>query len=662
MKSVSTLPEAFETHLKSERGINFIEGNQRDFKINYSALYERSLGILHHLQNRGIQPGSELIVLVNSNQQFIDVFWAAIFGRIIPVPLAAGISAEHREKIFRVFQVLENPYLYTTRENLDRLIAFGENEGRYKETSALRERVFLIDEIEDISTPGQSHNSSPHDTAFIQFSSGSTSEPKGIVLTHENLMTNIKAISKGMAMTQEDATLSWMPLTHDMGLIGFHLVPFVNGVDHFIISTDIFIRRPLIWLAKAQEKNANVLCSPNFGFRHYLNAFSEEKAEGLDLSHVRMIYNGAEPISVSLCEEFLKTLAPYGLRETSMFPVYGLAEASLAVTFPERDNRYKVANLSRNSLSIGDQVAEVSGHTESQVQYMFVGKPVQDCEVRIVDAHGLTLEEMHLGTIEIRGKNVTQGYYQNPEANGRLINEQGWLDTGDIGFLQSGELVITGRKKDILFVNGQNYYPHDIEQIIVKQDQAELGKVAASGIRKNDAPEDKIVIFIHHKGSLDTFVPKVGAIRKIINQQLGIVVDHVIPIQKMPKTTSGKLQRYLLSEWFLQGKFRETLTKLHQLIGDIGQISFTVSRLEQQLQDICNEIVPDKNIGVTDNIFEIGTNSLTLSQIHERIEEVWPDKIEVRDFLDYPTIRELAGFLATRLKEAPDRSINVSGV
>ena len=167
MIHASTLPEAFETHLESGRGINFIEGNQRDVRINYATLYERSLGILYHLQNKGIQPDSELVVLVNSNQQFIDVFWAAIFGRIIPVPLAAGISSEHREKIFRVFQLLENPYLYTTRENLDRLIGFGESEGRYKETTALKERAFLIDEIEDISTPGQSYSSSPFDTAFI---------------------------------------------------------------------------------------------------------------------------------------------------------------------------------------------------------------------------------------------------------------------------------------------------------------------------------------------------------------------------------------------------------------------------------------------------------------------------------------------------------------
>ena len=662
MIQATTLSLAFEAHLDNTRGISFIEGENKDLKVSYETQYKRSLGILYHLQKKGVHPDSALIVLLSSNQQFIDVFWAAIFGKIVPVPVAPGISTEHREKIFRIFQLLENPYFYTTRENLDRIVAYGESEGLFREVASLKERAFLTDEIDDIRMAGQRHQSSPQDMAFIQFSSGSTSAPKGVILTHENLMTNIKAISKGMAMTEEDATLSWMPLTHDMGLIGFHLVPFLNGVDHYIIPTEIFIRRPLIWLSKSHEKKANVLCSPNFGYRHYLNAFSRDKVEGLDLSHVRMIYNGAEPISVSLCKEFLSTLSAYGLRETSMFPVYGLAEASLAVTFPKLDTRYAVASLARKSLSMGNKISEVHDHREGRVEYMFVGKPVENCEVRIVDSHGLPVEEREIGTIEIRGKNVTRGYYCNPEANSRLINAQGWLDTGDVGFLQGGALVITGRKKDILFVHGQNYYPHDLEQIIIKADEAELGKVAVCGVRSKEDEEDGIVVFLHHRGNLEVFVSKVGAIRKIIGQQLGIVVDHVIPVQKLPKTTSGKPQRYLLSEWFLQGKFRETLTKLNQLMDDIEQISFSRSRLEQQLQDICNEIVPDKGIGVTDNIFEMGANSLTLAQIHERMDEVWPDKIEVRDFLDYPTIRELAEFLESKLKETPDKSLDVSGV
>ena len=212
----------------------------------------------------------------------------------------------------------------------------------------------ISDLLEDHEYRGTAHTPNPEDTAFIQFSSGSTSEPKGVVLTHHNIMSNINAINIGTNYTKADISLSWMPLTHDMGLLGFHLNMLSLGISQCLMPTDLFSRRPLLWLDMVSELKATVTCSPNFGYKHYLKALRNKAPEGIDLSHVRVIYNGAEPISIELCDQFLDTLAGVGLAKGTMFTVYGLAEATLAVAFPKPGEPYRAVYLDRHAMLMGD--------------------------------------------------------------------------------------------------------------------------------------------------------------------------------------------------------------------------------------------------------------------------------------------------------------------
>jgi acyl-CoA synthetase (AMP-forming)/AMP-acid ligase II len=244
--------------------------------------------------------------------------------------------------------------------------------------------VFL-DEIADVAVPGVEHRATPDDVAFIQFSSGSTSEPKGVILTHRNLTANIGAIAAGIGARPDDASLSWMPLTHDMGLIGFHLTPLFEGVDHWLMPTALFVRRPGLWPAKVSEHRVSVTCSPNFGYMHYLKSHDAAKVAQLDLSPVRIIFNGAEPIAADLCRDFLAALAPAGLAPNVMFPVYGLAEASLAVTFPAVGAPLAVETLARGALGPGDVVRAVDASADDAVELVRVGRPVSGCELRIAD-------------------------------------------------------------------------------------------------------------------------------------------------------------------------------------------------------------------------------------------------------------------------------------
>ena len=308
-----TLTELLEAHRNVARSLTYLEGERDTRSVTFGELYERALAILHRLQRLGARPGDKLILFLSGNEPFIDAFWAALLGGIIAVPVAPGISDEHRHKLLRIARKLKSPYIYTEQRLLDRVAATAHAPDELATLEALRQRAFLVDELEQLGRSGKLHRARPGDTAFIQFSSGSTSEPKGVVLTHANLLANIRGVTEIAHFNQDDVSLSWMPLTHDMGLIGFHLIMFANRVHSHLMPTDLFVRRPLLWLQFATRIRASILCSPNFGYRHYLKVLGDRAPAELDLSSVRLIFNGAEPISVELCDQFLQRLAPCGL-------------------------------------------------------------------------------------------------------------------------------------------------------------------------------------------------------------------------------------------------------------------------------------------------------------------------------------------------------------
>jgi acyl-CoA synthetase (AMP-forming)/AMP-acid ligase II len=649
----ATLNEALAARRASDRVIHYIEDESNERTLPFSKLYSRAAGLLHHFQSCGAGPGSEMILMLDHNEQFVDAFWACVLGNMIAVPLAPGATDEHRLKFFRVLRKLKQPYLCTDQRIFARLATYAADNALTAEIERIKPATVFLDQLDDISRLGRVRAPKPDDIAFVQYSSGSTSEPKGVTLTHRNLLTNIAAIVHGINLNESDACLSWMPLTHDMGLIGFHLTPLVTNVTHHLISTAVFVRRPQLWLSKASEKKANVLCSPNFGYRHFLKGFDTNKSSALDLSHVRILFNGAEPISVELCREFLTALAPYGLKASTMFPVYGLAEASLAVTFPKPGAGYATITVNRNALTVGKTVDYIVAEDPRAVTFMLVGHPVSGCEVRIASDANVALPHNIVGHVQIRGDNVSRGYYRDPRATQAAISVDNWLDTGDLGFLSAGGLAITGRSKEILFVSGQNYYPHDLEAVIGKHAGVELGKAAVCGLRPDNAATDDVLAFILYRGELRDFIMIAKSVRKCVNEHIGIVISHVIPVSKIPKTTSGKIQRYLLAAAYQNGEFGKVLARLHELAAAApGAASEAHSEIEKNLKEICDAFLNDKPIGVHDNIFELGTSSLTLAQIYQRIDMVYPGQLAVTDFFDYPTITELAKYLEGRLKAA----------
>lgn len=668
MSNEQTLIDVLTERATSQNSVTLINGQHDETILTYGELYKNALRRLHVLQSQGIKPGDQLIMLIGETSRFLDVFWACLLGGIVPVPVSGGNSEEHRRKLFLIDGKLGTSWLYTSQSAMDRLEKFSLDQ-QEKDSNPqygtdafadLQRRTLVLEQDQGSQQDGVAHDIHPDDTAFIQFSSGSTSAPKGVVVTHRNLLTNINDILNAMQMRAEDRMLSWMPLTHDMGLIGFHLTPVVAGIDHLIMPTDLFVRRPGLWMEKASAHRISLLCSPNFGYQHYLKSFSAAKAEGLDLRCVRLVFNGAEPISAEICERFMETLSPYGLAYQAMYPVYGLAEATLAVAFPVLHRDYQVIALDRSSLTMAAAIKPAGTESSDTVRFVSVGRPVEHCEVKIANDDYESLDDSVVGHICIRGEAVTQGYYGEDELNASVFDAEGWLDTGDLGFMHDGNLYVTGRAKDIVFVNGQNFYPHDLEELVTLGGVSEFGKVAVSSYRDASNTEDKVVCFVQSRGDAADFADTAALASRIINQSTGVVTENVVAVPRIPKTTSGKVQRFRLIEAYLQGEFgvmpetngNETVRKTAEATSDSsGPGLSSDATISARLQAICQSQVEEMTVAPEDNLFEIGISSLTLARIHADIEEYWPDQVDITDLFDYPSIETLGEFLEAKLAE-----------
>jgi acyl-CoA synthetase (AMP-forming)/AMP-acid ligase II/aryl carrier-like protein len=651
-----TLLEMLEGNRRVDRSVTYVGGENAERRIQYADVYTRALGILHHLQAAGARRGDKMIIFLNNNEQFLDGFWAAICGGIAPVPLAVGISDEHRHKLLRVARKLGNPLLYTDAKTLERLEALAGEVGESELFAQLKSRTFLVESITDISKAGKLVRPAPEDLAFIQFSSGSTSEPKGVMLSHGNLIANTQGATLVGKFTDQDISLSWMPLTHDMGLIGFYLMQFASRVHINLMPTELFVRRPLLWLQLSAKKRVTITSSPNFGYRHFLKVLGDRRLENTDLSSIRSIYNGAEPISVSLCNEFMNTLAYTGLKRHAMYPVYGLAEASLGVTFPTPSTDYRWIRLNRHRLNVGTPLELNPAEARDTLEVMCVGHVLPNTELLIADDSRVGLPDGKVGHILIRGASVTRGYYGDPEATAAAIDADGWLDTGDLGVIHEAGLYIVGRVKEIIFVNGQNYYPYDLENIAQRAPGLDLNKVVVAGVAKPGSQTEELVVFVLHRGDSAEFLPTANAVSRLINEHTGLEVAQVIPTKRIPKTTSGKVQRHLLEQAYVDGEFDAELAELKALREARGGTDREAGAgLEARLQSLCEAALPGKRIDVSDNLFEIGASSLKLIEIHESIDRDFPGLVDLTELFDYPTIAQLAKHLEGKLKATPPR-------
>jgi surfactin family lipopeptide synthetase A len=630
----------------TDKGLTFIESSDCEEFISYRDLYDSARRALAGLSQKGIRPGDELVFQIEENRSFVIVFWACILGGIIPVPLTIGRTDDHKLKLFNVWAILNNPFLITSGEK-EKIGDFAAAHGLTPVYQRMESQSIDLAGLLSCRAMGEVRRVRPDDIAFIQFSSGSTGQPKGVVLTHKNLLTNIRAISMAACYSPEDIMSSWMPLTHDMGLIGFHLNPVYCGIRHQLMPPAVFMRRPALWLDKATEHKVSILCSPNFGYQYLIkHCFADADRYKWDLSRVRLVYNGAEPVSERLCRDFLRHLEPYGLKSHAMCPVYGLAEASVAVSISGLQDEVISIAVDRTKAGPGDTIAPCLPGRHS-LSFVNVGTPVNECAIRIADQEDRPLGENIIGHLQMKGENVTSGYYNNAKATKEAFTADGWFRTGDLAFLRAGAVYITGRAKDIIFSNGQNYYPHDLERIAQEVEGIELNKIVIAGFFNHETERDEIAAFVLHRDVIETFLPIALSLQAVINSKTGLHIDRIIPVKDIPRTTSGKLQRFRLVEQLNNGGFESI--EPHLQLRPAGPAAFPENETEDQLLEIWRRVLDNERIAADQHFFEAGGNSLKAAEVAMLVRKAFgvdlsPDILYIK-----PTVRALAVEICNRM-------------
>ena len=601
-----------------KKGIRFINSGTEELYLSYKDLYHKSLYMLHNLQEEGLKKGDLVIFQFEENHHFLISFWACLLGGIIPVPVSVGRNEMRLDKVLKIWEMLGDPFLLGNKKILQKLIH--PNDSNLLSEGLNREKVLEVESLLYEKQQGQLVESQGKDLAYIQFSSGSTSSPKGVKLTHENLLTNAADINQRLGTGPDDRLLSWMPLTHDMGLICFHLSALLAGVDQFLMPSFLFVRRPVLWMDKVDEYRITQLYSPNFGLHYFLSAHSKlNKPKNWDLSCLRVLVNGAEPISYDLCQKFENELAAYGMKRI-ITPGYGLAEASVAVALPDEGDPIKCYRLSRSSLNLGERVSQLEEGSPDSFLFVETGYALDNCEIRIW-GDGQQAEDFVIGEIQIRGGNVSAGYFKNPTANKKTFTADGWLKTGDLGFMNKGRLVITGRLKNIIIINGQNYYPHDLETSISQHmEEFGLGKVVCCSIREEGAVSESLLVFLLYKGKPQDFVAHRTQVAQIIAEVYGLEVKEVIPVRRIPKTTSGKIQNFVLVQKYQAGEYNEILGAISELSKNTApNTSLDPARLPLMLKAIWDSLLPDTNIDLDSDLFFHGLNSVLATSFLNRI-------------------------------------------
>ena len=532
-----------------EHGVGFVRHDHSVRFLAFPGLREKSLSILAGLQELGLMKGDKAILSLESGEEIIPMLWACFYGGIIPALLQPPVSFSDynpaADKAARVFNILESPYVILSHTHAQ----------NWQTSNIPSDR--LIDIANLHGEAGHAFRVGPglHDPALIQFSSGSTGDPKGVMLTHENILVNTADIIQGIALEPEDIAVNWMPLYHDMGLIGFHITPVFAGVTQYFINPVDFVKNPFLWLDMMSQKKCTISACPNFGQLLVNRHLGRKPAHHWDFSHLRILFNGAEPISVSTMKSFLNGLAPFGLNPVAMFPAYGLAEAALAVTFPDRLLETEIKTFQRQTLLKQGIAIETATDDTGGIDLVNLGTQLAHCEMRVTDDFNEPVADGHVGHVLVRGRNVTKGYFGNPEKTAATFAGD-WLLTGDLGFVFEGNLYITGRSKDIIFINGINYYAHDLETIAMQVEGITHGKIVVAGSFDEKEGRDKLLVFIVG-GHNDETRNLCLTLKNHFANKIGLTTDLFIPVRSadIPRTSSGKLQRYKMVERYWKGGF-----------------------------------------------------------------------------------------------------------
>jgi fatty-acyl-CoA synthase len=557
-----TVVQAIEDAAKStQTGYRFIdEDSQAEPFFSHAGIERASARFGGALQSLGLKKGDRVALILPDNSDFVFAFLGALRAGIVPVPIypptGLGQLSGYLENTLHIVAKSGAKVLVTSTE-IRRML--GTVQSRAPELT----NVCDVDTLKAQREELKPEKITLDDTCFLQFTSGSTSRPKGVTLTHANLAANVHVIMDlGLNVQSFDKAVSWLPLYHDMGLIGFVLSPLYHVNSVTFLPPLLFLKRPARWLEHMSREKGTISFGPNFAYALCVKRIKEAEMQGLDLSSWRVAGCGAEPIRAENLQAFAQKFAPVGFNEKAFVSCYGMAESTLAVSFSKIGAGVQFDQVEGAALwseGAAKPLTPSDNEAEKVATVVSCGPAFPDHEIGVfaeTDADSSTpLPERKVGELRLRGPSVMVGYWNDADLT-REAFAGGWLKTGDIGYLAGGEVYICGRSKEVIIVNGRNYYPQDMEWEASRVEGVRKGNVIAFGTMKPTHDRERVVVV------LETSLPEgpkrdtlKGEVRRVVQQAMGLTIDDVVPVDAgvLPKTSSGKLQRAKTRELYEAG-------------------------------------------------------------------------------------------------------------
>ena len=649
-----TLIIRFQRAVQGEREIIFKLNPASESRITYRDLFDESEIILSALQARGIRSGESVVLWLNHPQQILPAFWGCVLGGFIPVILTPSLfindEQEEVSRLWRVVQLTQSPIVIVDDAVKPQLIDVSSNKGNtVTSIVGILQLTCFHGATAVISRP------KADDIAMVQFSSGTMGAPRGAALSHRNLISVANAMIDARGGSSDDVFVNWLPLSHDMGLIGFHLTPLVINATQVHMPTYEFVKRPSEWFRCLHDYKATVTAGTTSSITRLLSRVKPDFIRDLDLSKLHSFIVGAETVSDVVLRELIDACKPAGLCAESICPAYGLAEAALAVTMTPQGEEFRTGEFSRSHLTNGR--ADIATTKEDTVTLVELGTPVKGTSVRIVNEENRVVNENTVGCIQVSGPSVMTSYFRDEAATKKVVQD-GWLNTGDKGFLVKDRLYFVGRDQDAFVVRGQNFYASDIEHIAAEAMPRASDEVvlvvdsSASGINS------KLLLFIVTKaesvGAMQTIC---DTIRDHVQRRMGISVDKIIRARRkeIPRTTSGKIAKDQLLCKYHSGQFagdtlhrvrvstdreceRETPTESNQNFWRNVVVS-----VRQIWADVL--LLPVSDIELDSDFRLLGGDSLKAAEVLVRLETASGLSFPIELLVQGVTVRRMAAYV-----------------
>lgn len=543
---------------------------QPETVITYGDLYKNASKIAYGLVAKGIKPDDTVAIMLPTSSGFFYAFFGILLAGAIPVPIYPPFRVDRLEEyVLHEVKILNNAEargLITFREAalLSRLL---------KSSVPSLKWVTTIDRLSAYPELTTVVQRLPQEPALLQYTSGSTGDPKGILLKHENILANMQAVKEVLAIQPSDVAVSWLPLYHDMGLFTW-LNSLYFGIPVVILSPVTFLNHPEKWFWAIHYHRGTLSAAPNFAYELCIKKIENETLEGLDLSSWRLAFNGAEAVNPATLLAFYERFKPYGFNKLALTPVYGLAENTVALAVPIPNQPMRLDRIDNEAFEKALRAIPTTDLKNSR-EFVSEGKAIPRHQIRIVNEDNVVLDERRVGLVQFSGPSAMSGYYQNRAATQKVYHD-GWWDTGDLGYLADEELFITGRKKDVIIKAGRNIYPEVIEELVGSIPGIRKGCVIAFGVEDTKLGTEKIIIVAETKESRKDKDKLSMIITEKVAASLGHPPDHIIFVAKrsIPKTSSGKLQRSTCKNAYLTGQLSKKYQSKHQQMAKLILSSF----------------------------------------------------------------------------------------